>query len=74
MELIAKADPGRIIEKITKLYKLKDIIMVSGDNRNTREHARITVSCPNLLHSLVAAISDKIIGMTEMRRIVELVN
>jgi hypothetical protein len=74
MELIAKADPGRMIEKITKLYKLKDIIIVSGDNRNIREHARITVSCPNLLHSFVAEISDKIIGMTEMRRIVELVN
>lgn len=67
MAAMAKAEAGKMAEKIRKTYISKDMVVTRGEVKKIIEHILITFSYPNLLLSLVASrtLNDK--GMRRAR-------
>lgn len=73
MELSAKADPGMTTQKTMNEYRVNPTKLTSGPTKNNKQQIRIINTYPNRLHSLVARMSEMIMGMTDMHRTSEFV-
>lgn len=72
-EPMANIEPGIMMEKMTKVCRLKQMRLIKGDRKKMNEQRRTTNSNPYLLHILVENTNEITMGMTEISRIVELV-